>query len=157
MPDMLVRLYEMPEIINYTEGLEENIKIKKAMAPDYAKILEFIKTNFSEGWANECTKAFYNNPVSCYIAVCEKKITGFACYDATALGYFGPVGVLESMRGEGIGKALTLCCLNSMREKGYGYAVIGWVGPAEFYSKICGATIIEAKNHGVYQNMIGVD
>jgi hypothetical protein len=35
----------------------------------------------------------------------------------------------------GVGRALTLSCLHAMRGYGYGYAVIGSVGPAAFYEK----------------------
>lgn len=157
MSDMLVRLYELPEYIDINGFLGENIKIKRVMAPDTGRIKDFIQTNFGEGWANEFLKAAFNTPPSCYIAVKGKEILGFACYDATALGYFGPVGIKESVRGSGIGKALTLRCLISMKEIGYGYAIIGWVGPAEFYKKVCGATIIESASSGVYKNMIGVE
>lgn len=154
---MLVRLYELPEYFNPCEGLAEGIKIKRAMAPDGGHIKEFITAGFGEGWANEYQKALFNSPPSCFIAVKDKEVVGFACYDATALGYFGPVGVTESMRKTGIGKALTLRCMIAMREAGYGYAIIGWVGPASFYTKVCGATIIEAASPGVYKNMVKVD
>lgn len=157
MPDMLVNLYELPEIINYREGLDSSIKIKCAMAPDSGRVCDFIRENFGDGWADETKKALYNTPPSCFIAVKDKKILGFACYDATALGYFGPVGVLENLRGTGIGGALTLRCMLAMREKGYGYAIIGWVGPVAFYEKICGAKIIEPSRPGYYKNMISVD
>lgn len=157
MPDMLVRLYELPDFIDPCVDMDKEIKIKRAMSPDGNRIKEFIQANFGEGWANEFQKSLFNTPSSCFIAVKEKKILGFACYDTTARGYFGPIGVAESMRGTGIGKALTLRCLLAMREIGYGYAVIGWVGPAEFYKKVCGATVIEAASPGVYRNMIDVD
>ncbi len=156
MPDMLVRLYELPDFIDPCSEIDKDIKIKRAMSPDGARIKEFINKNFGEGWANEFLKALFNSPASCFIAVKGGEILGFACYDTTALGYFGPIGVLESMRGTGIGKALTLRCMTAMREIGYGYAIIGWVGPVEFYEKVCGATIIEAASPGVYKNMLDV-
>ena len=157
MPDMLVRLYELPEFIDPCKDLDKDIKIKRAMSPDGARIKEFISVTFGDGWSNEFTKALYNTPSSCFVAVKGKEILGFACYDTTARGYFGPVGVTESTRGTGIGKALTLRCMIAMREIGYGYAIIGWVGPVEFYKKVCGATIIESASQGVYKNMLDVD
>ena len=65
--------------------------------------------------------AFSNNPITCYIAVREKKLIGFACYEATARNFFGPMAVLESERRKGIGKALLLKSLESMQELGYDY------------------------------------
>ena len=66
-----------------------------------------------------------NHPISCFVAVQNQQIIGFACYDATALGFFGPTGVIEESRGKGVGKALLLACMLDMKLKGYGYAIIG--------------------------------
>ena len=35
-----------------------------------------------------------------------------------------------------------MACLVEMKLKGYGYCIIGSVGPTSFYEKCCGATII---------------
>jgi predicted N-acetyltransferase YhbS len=87
----------------------------------------------------------------------EGAVVGFACYDVTAKGLFGPLGVTESFRGRGIGKALLLKCLLSMREEGYAYAIISWVGAAEFYRRTVGAQVIEDSFPGVYRRSIGID
>jgi hypothetical protein len=79
--------------------------------------------------------ALSNRPISCFVALQDQALIGFACYDATALGFFGPGGVTKAHRGRGNGKALLLCCLLDMKLKGYGYAVIGDVGPTDFYKK----------------------
>ncbi|MEX0750197.1 MAG: hypothetical protein WD359_05250 [Dehalococcoidia bacterium] len=42
-----------------------------------------------------------------------------------------------------------------MWELGYAYAIIGGVGPAEFYAKVCGATVIENSDPGVYGALYG--
>jgi predicted N-acetyltransferase YhbS len=80
----------------------------------------------------------------------EGRIVGFAVYDASRRGFFGPTGVLEDMRRSAIGAVLLFRCLESMREAGYAYAIIGGVGPAEFYEKVCGATIIPGSDRSVY-------
>ena len=71
-------------------------------------------------------------------------------YECTRRGFFGPAGVREDLRGQGLGAALLLRCLHSMREMGYAYAVIGGVGPAEFYEKVCGAFVIPGSEVGIY-------
>jgi hypothetical protein len=38
-------------------------------------------------------------PISCFIAVYEKSIAGFACYDATCKDFFGPTGVKKEFKG----------------------------------------------------------
>jgi predicted N-acetyltransferase YhbS len=68
---------------------------------------------------------------------------GFACHDATCLNFFGPTGVEPKAQQNGIGKALLFACLEDMKHQGFGYAIIGGVGPAEFYSKAVGAVAIE--------------
>ena len=80
----------------------------------------------------------------------------FACYDATARGFFGPTGVAESHRGKNIGLALLYHTLAAMRAKGYAYAVIGGAGPAEFYAKAVGAVAIEADKEDIYQGLLRV-
>ncbi len=53
----------------------------------------------------------------------------------------------------GLGTALLLLCLESMRELGYAYAVIGGVGPIEFYEKVCGAFVIPGSQVGIYTSL----
>lgn len=140
--DMLVNLMQLPEIPEPEKG----IKIKRALIVDKELILNFIKEAFpgSGGWVCETEKALMQNPGRCFIAVKDKEVVGFACYDSTALDYFGPTGVRSDMRGKGIGKVLLLHTLHAMREAGYGYAVIGAVGgAADFYEKTVNAHYIE--------------
>ena len=67
-------------------------------------------------------------------------------------GLFGPTRVLDSEQGHGVGTALLLRCLTAMREYGYGYAIIGSVGPVEFYQKTCNATVIPDSDPGIYKD-----
>lgn len=105
-------------------------------------------------WKSEVEVAFSRQPVSCWIAQRGNDLLGFACYESTARNFFGPTGTLESERGKGIGKLLLLKSLESMREMGYGYAIIGGVGPAEFYEKAVGAKIIEGSEISIYQHLL---
>jgi predicted N-acetyltransferase YhbS len=69
-------------------------------------------------------------------------------------GFFGPTGVAESARGLGIGKALLMLSLEALRESGHAYAIIGGVGPREFYAKACGAIEIPGSDPGVYGDLL---
>ena len=154
--DMLVKLYEVQDCPELMEKLKaEGIFIKKAMTPDLTKITSWVKETFGQGWADECTAAILTD--GCWIAVKDKKVIGFACYDATMKDFFGPTGVQEEMRGHGIGKALLIRCLISMRERGYAYAIIGSAGPKDFYRKAVGAIGIEGSIPGAYRNMVGAE
>ena len=50
-----------------------------------------------------------------------------------------------------MGALVLLRCLEAMREMGYGYAIIGGVGPTEFYEKVCDAFVIPGSDVGVYK------
>src|SRR5262249_3610642 len=41
-------------------------------------------------------------------------------------------------------------CLAAMRNQGFGYAIIGGVGPAAYYAKTVGAIAIEGSEPGMY-------
>lgn len=157
MPDMLVKLYELPDSSALYKKLEsQGIKIIRPMTPNKTKVVEWVRTQFSDGWADEISAAFTKFPVSAFIAydVNEKKILGFAGYDCTYRDFFGPTGVDETQRGKGIGGALFLRCMEAMRDEGYGYAIIGSAGPVDFYSKMAGATPIENSSPGIYKELI---
>lgn len=160
MADMLVKLFNIPYSYDIEEALlKENIKIKKALAPDRSRIIDFSRICAKEDYSDEVKAAFSNNPITCYIATREKKIIGFACYEATAKNFFGPMAVLENERKKGIGKALLLKSLKSMEELGYAYAIIGWPAKSaiDFYKKCVGATMINEESSGIYKRMIEMD
>lgn len=156
MPDMLVKLYDLPSSKPSIEVLaKEGITIQRAMAPDKVRILSWVGEHSTISAQGEADVCFARNPISLFLAVKEKQILGYACYHATALDFFGPTRVLDSMQGKGIGKALLLRCLEAMRDEGYAYAIIGGVGPQAFYEKCVGATLIEGSTPGVYKDFLG--
>ena len=149
--DMLVNLADIPEL-----SPADGVCIKRAMICDMPAILGWVRDELqSASWVPECEKAILQG--TCFVAAEGGKILGFACYDATALDYFGPIGVSEASRGSGIGRALLLRTLHAMREKGYAYAVIGWVGEAAgFYERTVGAFYIPGgtPSHSAYRDMV---
>lgn len=158
--DMLVRLYDMPRKDYSAEMTAQGIRIVRAFIGDKTKVLSFVKENFGEGWMLECECAMLQMPSTCYIAVKDKDVVGFACFDATAKNFFGPTGVKDSMRGKKIGAALLHACMNAIREQGYAYAIIGWVGDAKpFYEKEVGAMEIPGAEpkKSIYSNMVGME
>jgi predicted N-acetyltransferase YhbS len=151
MPDMLVRLYDLPDAAPYDRRAEEaGVAVRRAQPWDRAGVLAFVEQHFGRRWADEAGAAFARQPVSLFVATAEREVIGFAAYEATARDYFGPTGVREDLRGRGIGAALLFRCLAALRELGYAYAVIGGVGPAEFYEKVCGAFVIPGSETGIY-------
>ena len=147
MSDMLVRLYALPE---RAERVNQDYVVRRAAARDKSAVLHWINQIFSAQWASEADIAFSRQPISCFIALHQGKLQGFACYETTCRGYFGPAGVADGHRGQGLGTALLHACLRSMREMGYAYAIIGGVGPKEFYSKVVGAIEIPDSTPAIY-------
>lgn len=140
MPDMFCSLIELPPLEPILAPLrKEGITIRRANPWEMTEVREYVVETFSSPWRDEVTVAFSRQPVTCFLAVREKDILGFAAYEATRRNYFGPTGVSESERGKGLGAALCLAAMQGMRELGYSYAVIGGAGPTGFYSKLLGA------------------
>ncbi len=155
MPDMLVKLYDLPDASPLIQALSaRGVVIRAAMPYEKRPVTEWVRTAFGAAWERECEVSFSNHPVSCLVATEAGKIIGFACYDSTCKNFFGPSGVAESRRGLGIGKALLLSCLHAMGTNGFAYAIIGGVGPAEFYAKTVGAIMIEGSSPGIYRDRL---
>lgn len=155
MPDMLVKLYNLPDDWSFLQAQEaKGITIRKPIGPEKHLAIDWIRNQFSSAWASEFDQAISNRPITCFIAIQHEQMIGSACYDATALGFFGPTGVAEEFRGQGTGKALLKACLLDMKLKGYGYAVIGAVGPAAFYEKTVGATAIPDSEPSIWKGWL---
>ena len=154
MSDLLVRLYDLPHFEAEGKVAQAGIVVRRAIPPERHVVLDWIGKQFSAGWVSEASVALSSLPVTCWVAVKDGQMLGFACHDATAKGFFGPTGVLEAARGQGIGEALLIATLKGMREAGYGYAVIGDPGPVEFYRKRLDALEIPNSKPGVYAGML---
>ncbi len=155
MPDLLVKLYELPPAHDLIAALAAHgISIRRAIAPEKHLVTAWVGAHFDQGWVSETEAGFSNHPPTVFIAVQDEQCVGFACHDATMKNFFGPTGVDERLRGRGIGRALLLACLHNMRAQGYGYAIIGAAGPVDFYVQAVGAQVIEGSSPGIYQGML---
>ena len=155
MIDMLVRLYDLPDSAAlYQDAAAQGVTLRRARAFEKHTVAAFARANFSEKWVSEVEVAMSRQPIACFIATRDQQILGFACYDTTQRGFFGPTGVSENARGLGLGKALLFKALEGLREIGYTYAIIGGVGPKEFYAKTCGAIEIPGSDPGTYSDLL---
>ena len=151
MPDMLVKLYELDDDWHFLAAQKkQGIVIRKPIGPEKEPIVQWVAENFGRAWASEADCALAALPRTCFVAVEDQRIVGFACYDATALGYFGPIGVGSPHRQKGTGSALLCACLLDMKLKGYGYAIIGAVENTAFFEKAVGAVVIPGSAPGLY-------
>lgn len=155
MIDMLVRLYALPESGDLYARVEEaGVILRRARAFERHTVADFVRRHFSPKWVSEVEVAMARQPIACWIATKDREVIGFACYDTTLKGFFGPTGVAEAARGSGVGKALLMRSLESLRDSGYAYAIIGGVGPREFYEKACGAIEIPGSDPGTYTDLL---
>ena len=130
------------------------VTIRRALAPEYELVTDWVRRKFSAGWAGETAVSMMRQPPTCFLATRAEKLVGFACHESIARGFFGPTGVDEAVRGQGIGHALLLASLLDLKTMGYAYAIIGDVGPSEFYERTVGATQIPNSDPGIYAGLL---
>jgi GNAT superfamily N-acetyltransferase len=155
MADMLIKLYEIENDWQFLAKQQTlGITLRKPIGPEKHGIIAWVSGHFGAGWASEADVALSNEPGTCFVAVKDADIIGFACYDATALGFFGPIGVEKSHRKKGTGTALMTACLLDMKLKGYGYAIVGAIQDANYYKNAVGALEIPDSSPGIYRSQI---
>lgn len=154
MADLLVRLYDLPAFEAEAKVAATGIAVRRALPAERDLIIDWIGMHFHAPWAAEAAMALGQLPVTLWVAVKAGELLGFACHDATAKGFFGPTGVAETARKQGIGEALLIATLRGMREAGYGYAIIGDPGPVEFYRRRLDALEIPNSRPGLYAGML---
>ena len=155
MSDLLVNLLKLPPLEPLLKQLEDTgVVIRRAQPFELTIVRTFIEEEFSSAWADEVLVGFANKPVTVHIATSEQSVIGFAAHECTRKDFFGPAGVAAGMQGRGIGTALLLASLLSLRELGYVYAIIGGAGPLEFYQKAVGATVIPNSEPGIYTDLL---
>ncbi len=156
MPDLLVNLLKLPSVEPLLlEQESAGIVIRRAQPFETTRVRDLIEREFSVAWADEVLVGFVSKPVSVFIAIAEREVVGFAAYECTRRGFFGPAGVIETMQGRGIGKVLLLASLWGLREMGYVYGIIGRAGPVEFYERAVGAIVIPDSDPGIYVDLLG--
>lgn len=158
MGDMLVKLYDLPDVAPRLRALREaGVVVRAAMPYEKEQVVTWVRAQFGAAWAGECDVAFAQHPVACFIAVERERLAGFACHDSTCRNFFGPMGVHPTARGRGIGSVLLQCCLRAMAARGYAYAIIGGAGNGELYRKVAGAVDIEGSTPGIYRDRLAHD
>ena len=150
MPDLLVNLLKLPPL----EPASEKFVVRRAQPFELSIVRRFVTENFSTTWADEMSIGFARQPVSVFVAISDHELAGFAAYECTRRGFFGPMGVVDRARDKGVGKALLLASLWALREMGYVYAIVGAAGPVHFYQKTVGAMVIPDSEPGIYMGIL---
>jgi GNAT superfamily N-acetyltransferase len=105
------------------------------------RVLGFVESHFGRAWRFECENAGSR----LFFVEHDGAIAAFSAHDSNnrGLGFFGPTGVAESMRGRGLGTLLLHASLADLRSIGYTRAVIPWTDTIRFYERACGAVVTE--------------
>jgi GNAT superfamily N-acetyltransferase len=151
MADLLVKLYDLNQA---KVELPEELRVRRAFAAEKRLVAIWVAQHFGERWASECEISFMRSPVACFVATNGLDVLGFASYDATARGFFGPTGVAENARHKGVGRALLRATLQDMAAQGYAYGIIGATTSIEFYRHEVNAIEIPNSTPGFYQGML---
>lgn len=155
---MLVNLLRLPPVEPALAELREaGLLVRRARPWELSQVREFVAREFSQAWADEVSVGLVRQPVTVFVALRDGRLVGFAAYECTRKDFFGPTGVVETERGCGLGRALLLAALRGLRELGYAYAVVGGVGPVEFYERAVGARLIPESSPGVYADPLRAD
>ncbi|MGI8926637.1 MAG: GNAT family N-acetyltransferase [Tepidiformaceae bacterium] len=154
MPDMLVKLYDLPGSDGERRRLEsEGVTCRRAEGYERTAVVAFVAQRWPR-WQDEATAGFARVPPTVFIASRGGEVVGFAAYNVTRPDYFGPTGVDEGQRKRGIGGLLLLQSLEALAAEGYAYAIIGGVGPASFYERAVGAITIAGSDPGIYRDRL---
>ncbi len=117
-------------------------EVRRADRSDMQRVFSFLRRQFPH-WVPEIAACFLRKPVSLHIAIVSGEMAAFAAYDGNnpSRGWFGPMGTSPEHRQRGFGRTLLYRCLQDIRNQGHATATIPWVGPVEFYSRTCSATV----------------
>lgn len=70
MPDMLVKLYGLPDLSAQMKKIERlGIQVRRPNPWEKTALLDWVREHFGPTWTAECETAFTANPPSCFIAV----------------------------------------------------------------------------------------
>lgn len=153
--DLLIKLFEqMPFVKNSSISGINGVTVRRAMAYERSKVIQWVAQTFGSGWADECEVAFGHQPIDCYIAIDNQIICGFCCLNTTFRNFIGPIGVSETQRRKGIGKKLILAVLSQLSIEGYAYAVVGDAGQPDFFKATVNAMEIPESTPGPYPERI---
>ena len=119
------------------------VEVRRARGEDAARIERFFGRCFGEGWLAEVRLAMSREPPAVHLALRNDEIIGFAAHSTmnAEWGNFGPMGTADEARGRGIGRALLYRCLADLKAAGFTSAVIPWIGPYRFYSRLLNCAI----------------
>lgn len=113
-----------------------SIVVRRAVRADAEELDRYLRSEWTETWAFEAAQALQSEPTTAHLATRGDEIVGFAVHGVGWPSRYGPIGTSASVRGLGVGDALSRLCLTDMAEAGVDMADITWVAEEAipFYS-----------------------
>jgi mycothiol synthase len=112
------------------------VRRQAMQAPQTEQALAAIAEVFSPAWATEARLAALDEPSALHVAWLGTQPVGFAASGLCGPDVFGPMGVLPPFRGRGFSQPLLFAALRDIRARGCDSALISWLGPEAYYSRL---------------------
>jgi len=128
IPEMVVDLQDKFKQSGFT------IRIPDAIEKE--GIMSWVLEIFGPVWSYETVMSFRHKPPGVVIAEQDGEIVGFAGFGSLELEWFGPLGVVEDPKYEGLSTVLLYRALWEMKLRGQRTAVIPWASHLFFYSQL---------------------
>lgn len=125
VPDLLVKLYELP-----AETTVSGVDIRRAQVPEKHAVVDWVGASFGPRWGSECDVAFARHPVRCHVALADGALVGFAWGWAP-----------RSCSG-----ACTRCARTATRSS-------AGSAPKAFYERVVPVMEIPGSSPGIYQGL----
>lgn len=114
----------------YEKVLKKGYTLTSFSLDDAEELLEFLHTHFEGGWARNVQNAILNDKAHDTVLVLRDHKNEIVGYAQRAIDgnpdRFGPFGVMEALRGEGLGAVLFNEMLFDMLSKGISHAYFLW-------------------------------
>lgn len=124
------------------QALERSgVTVRPLRREDREALEAWLRRTWGPHWAFEGMLAMDRPEPAGFVATRDEDVVGFAVFDSTRPGWFGPMGVEPSLQGGGVGLELCVRAMEEMARRGYAQAQIAWAGPRCFYARKLGATI----------------
>lgn len=121
---------------------QQNYHVVRGTKELYKPLIVWIQQTFP-AWEYEVSFSYKTKQPQIFIALYNNDVVGFSCFNTTAEGWFGPIGVDPNHRKIGLGKILLLKSLKELKKLGYKNSVIPWISLSslKFYVSSCNARI----------------
>jgi GNAT superfamily N-acetyltransferase len=135
-----LQAFRVPRRISMAYGdLERRgVEIRLATPEEKETVNDWVMKSSGFNWSFEASRAIGRVGSGVWLAEEGKEIVGFSVFGALEYHWFGPIGVAQERRKEGLGSALLFKTLESMKSLGIPRAIIPWTGHLFFYSQIPG-------------------